>query len=161
MPLALFFVEPMASKSFQPTIVPELRSPYDEVNGLVYFARMLSKIRLHAAGKLPQEYHKHLGDGFDGRCIRFLGVDYEALRAETLKGEKSDAALLDWCFQNGRHPNDEEIEVWSGFLMKRGWRDTGREALERRLKEAGLPEDGALQTMFDFIDADEGRSPRF
>ena len=29
------------------------RSAYDRVGGLVYFARMLDKIRLFAAGKLP------------------------------------------------------------------------------------------------------------
>ena len=34
-----------------PTIIPGLRSPFDQINGLVYFGRMLDKIRLHAAGK--------------------------------------------------------------------------------------------------------------
>jgi len=32
-----------------PTIIPGLRSPSDQVNGLVYFGRMLDKIRLAAA----------------------------------------------------------------------------------------------------------------
>src|SRR4051812_49117116 len=36
-----------------PTIIPGLRSPSDQVNGLVYFGRMLDKIRLAAAGSLP------------------------------------------------------------------------------------------------------------
>jgi len=36
--------------------IPELRSPYDKVDGLVYFGRMIDKIRLHTAGKLPAEY---------------------------------------------------------------------------------------------------------
>jgi gluconokinase len=34
-----------------PTIIPGLRSPFDQVKGLVYFGRMLDKIRLAAAGK--------------------------------------------------------------------------------------------------------------
>ncbi len=38
------------------------RSPYDSIRGLVYFPRMLDKIRIHAAGKLPEVYHEHLGD---------------------------------------------------------------------------------------------------
>ncbi len=146
--------------SFEPTIVPGLLSPYVEVRGLVYFARMLSKIRLHARGELPQAYHENLGGGFDGRCVRFLGIDFEALKQEVLKGEASDETLLDWCFRKGRKPSEEEIEIWNGFLSKRGWRDAGSEILSRRLREAGLPEDGSIPTMFDFIDADEGRPPR-
>jgi len=150
----------MSSKPFQPTVVPGLRSPYDEVSGLVYFARMISKIRLQAAGSLPAEYVPNLGKGFDARCALFLGVDYEALKAEVLRGGKSDEALLEWCFENGKRRSEEEIEVWNAFLSKRGWRDAVREVLERRLKETGLPLDGTVQTMFDFIEVDEGRSPR-
>ena len=37
-----------------PTIIPGLRSPSAQVKGLVYFGRMLDKIRLNAAGKLPE-----------------------------------------------------------------------------------------------------------
>ena len=33
------------------------RSPYDMVGGVIYFARMLDKIRLHASGLLPEAYH--------------------------------------------------------------------------------------------------------
>ena len=47
--------------------VPGLRSPYLKVGRLVYFGRMLDKIRLHAAGKLPEaDYGANLGKGFDG-----------------------------------------------------------------------------------------------
>ena len=51
------------------------RSPYDLTGGLVYFARMLHKIRLHNAKQLPTDYHEHLGKGMDGRCCRFLGIE--------------------------------------------------------------------------------------
>jgi gluconokinase len=135
------------------------RSPYDEVNGLVYFARMLDKIRLHAAGELPEAYHPHLGEGFDGRCLRFLGVEYAPLRERVLAGA-TDEEMLAWCFQHGRRPTEEEIEVWSDFMRKRGWRDEARERVLFRLKEAGL-EHRAKEavTMFDFIDIDEDRTP--
>ena len=39
-----------------PTLIPALRSPSDQVNGLVYFGRMLDQIRLAAAGKLHDEH---------------------------------------------------------------------------------------------------------
>jgi gluconokinase len=135
------------------------RSPYDAIRGLVYFSRMLDKIRLHAAGKLPPAYQEHLGDGFDGRCVRFLGVTYEDVKQHVLAGE-SDEAVLDWCLAHGRKVNEEEIEVWSGFMSKRGWRDEASERIAFRLKEAGMEErDEEVVTMFDFIDIDEDRTP--
>jgi len=148
------------STSFQPTPVPGLPSPYDEVGGLVYFARMVAKIRLRAEGKLPEAYYPNLGEGFDARCVCFLNIGYNALKAEVLRGGRSDEELLEWCFYNGRRPSPEEIEVWNGFLMKRGWRDATGGILAKRLREAGLPEDGSIPTMFDFIDVDEGRPLR-
>lgn len=98
------------------------RSAYDQVGGIVYFARMLDKIRLQAAARLPSDYHKNLSVGFDGRCSRFLGVDYAALRERVLQGG-TDEQILQWCFANGRQANAEEILVWNSFMRKRGWRD--------------------------------------
>jgi len=40
--------------------IPELRSPYEKVGGIVYFGRMIDKIRLHEAGQLPPEYIEYL-----------------------------------------------------------------------------------------------------
>jgi len=135
------------------------RTPYDAVKGLVYFPRMLDKIRLHAAGKLPKAYHEFLGDGFDGRCCRFLKIDYGALKKKVLEGG-TDEQILDWALATGWHADEEAIEVWSGFMAKRGWRDEARERIDFRLKEAGLESRAAQAvTMFDFIDIDEGRTP--
>jgi gluconokinase len=135
------------------------RSPYDAINGLVYFPRMLDKIRINAAGELPAAYLPHVGSGFDGRCLNLLGVKYEDVKKLVLAGE-SDEKVLAWCLDNGRKPTEEDIEVWSGFMMKRGWRDDASERVVFRLKEAGLEHRaGEAVTMFDFIDIDEGRTP--
>jgi hypothetical protein len=143
-----------------PTLIPGLRSPFEQIQGLVYFGRMLDKIRLAAAGKLPEGWHSMRGTAmkgsFDWRCCQFLKIDYAALEAETLKGGKSDLELLEWVFQQGRRPDDQEIEVWNAFMTKRGWRDAGSQRLNERLAEIGLPP-GTVQTMFEFIDLDEGR----
>ncbi len=142
-----------------PTIIPGLRSPTQQVNGLVYFGRMLDKIRLHAQGKLPEGWQSMRGisspNTFDARCCRFLGIDYAALEAATLKGG-ADEELLAWAFKNGRKPADEDIEVWNAFMTKRGWRDSGTQRLQERLAEIGLPP-GTVETMFEYIDLDEGR----
>jgi gluconokinase len=142
-----------------PTIIPGLRSPFDQVKGIVYFGRMLDKIRLSAAGKLPEGWQPMRGTTvkgtFDARCCSFLHIDYAALEAETLKGG-SDEELLAWAFAHGRQPSEDEIEVWNAFMTKRGWRDAGTQRLNERLAEIGLPQ-GTVQTMFEFIDLDEGR----
>jgi hypothetical protein len=52
------------------------RSPFDQVGGIVYFARMLDKIRLSVSGRLRHDFRKNIGIGFDGRCTRYLHVDY-------------------------------------------------------------------------------------
>jgi hypothetical protein len=142
-----------------PTIIPGLRSPFDQIKGLVYFGRMLDKIRLAAAGKLPAAWEAARGTkmatSFDARCCKFLHLDYAALEKEALKGG-TDEELLAWAFKNGRQPSEEEIEIWNSFMTKRGWRDAGTQRLNERLAEIGLPP-GTVETMFDFIDLDEGR----
>jgi gluconokinase len=142
-----------------PTIIPGLRSPSETVGGIVYFGRMLDKIRLHEEGNLPEDWATMVGDShagsFDSRCCAFLHIDYADLRNETLKGGGDDA-VLEWAFSHGRRPSVDEIEVWNGFMTKRGWRDSASQRLKERLKEIGL-EPGTVDTMFEFIDLDEGR----
>ena len=151
----------------QPTLIPGLPSPHETVGGLVHFPRMVAKIALHAAGKLPEGWVPSLGWGkkvragisFDSYCLRFLGIDYEALQTEVLTGNNDPAALLAWAYEVGTKPTEEEITVWNAYMRKRCWRDRHQERLVLRLQEAGLPGDAA-RTMFDFIDLDEGRAIR-
>jgi gluconokinase len=122
---------------------------------------MIDKIRLHHAGKLPAEYVSNLGGGFDGRCVHFLRISYRNLvdRVTSTPGA-SDEELLAWALRNGRHPDDDEIEVWNEFMRKRGWKDEGTPTLARRLKEIHCEDRTDIQTSFDFIELDEGRDPR-
>ena len=135
---------------------------YIETKGLIYFARMLDKIRLKAAGKLPSDYFTGVEDPthFDARCTRFLGVNYDELVDRTLKGG-SDEEILEWCFAHGRRPSDEEISVWNAFLRKRGWRDDASEELAESKKEARFGDRDDIQTWVDLHDAEEGRKPTF
>lgn len=139
--------------------VPGLRSPYVKVGRLVYFGRMLDKIRLHAAGQLPlADYGANLGKGFDSRCCSFLRVNYDELKSRVLAGGLSDEQFLAWCHEKGGARADEECEVWNGFMTKRGWRDAGAETLAKRIKESAL-EGAPIMSMFDYLDFDEGRDP--
>ena len=136
--------------------VPNLRSPYAQVSGLYYFPRMLDKIRLQAAGQLPQEYHANLGGGFDARAISFLWIDYPAL-VERVKTGGTDEEILGWAVAQGRQPSPEEIEIWNDFMRKRGWNDESSDRLAMRKRESNLQNRTDVQTFFDYIDADEGR----
>lgn len=137
--------------------VEGLRSCWDKVGGLFYFGRMLDKIRLHAEGRLPEEYFEQKGDGFDGRTVRYLHVDYDDLCAQVLAGASDDEAL-EWCQTNGRRLTDEEILIYNSFMSKRGWRDDETdEYIPAMKREYGFADDESIVTDFDVIDADEGR----
>lgn len=126
------------------------------VEGLVYFGRMVDKIRLAKAGKLPSDYRENLGQGFDKACCDFLGVSYEALQERVHEGG-ADAEILEWCGQRGKTRDAGERGIWSAYLEKRGWRDEISDRLVFRKKEAGWEGRNEIQTFFDYIDADEGR----
>src|SRR5438094_9947774 len=134
---------------------------YQETKGLIYFARMLDKIRLNAAGKLAPGYFCGVEDPtfFDARCTRFLGVNYDELVERTLQGG-SDEEILEWCFARGCRPNEEEIEIWNAFLAKRGWRDEASADLAAAKERSGLGGRDDIQTWLDVHAVEEGRTPR-
>ena len=140
----------------------ELRSPADTVGGVVYFARLLSKIRLQQAGRCPDDLKENLGLGFDAKCVRFLRVPYQALcdRVQETAGKASDEELLEWCYAHGRRPEEDDIEIWNTHMRKHGWKDKATPILERRKRESGLEGRDDLETMFQYIDADESRPIR-
>ena len=137
------------------------RSAYALTGGLVYFARMLDKIRLHAAGRLRADYQANLGGGFDARCCRLLGVSYPALCEHTLAGG-DDEELLRWCYEHGTRLGAEQILIWNKFMTKRGWRDEddgSTRELEAYKTASGLAHRTDLLTFFDYYEVDEGRRP--
>ena len=141
--------------------VPGLRSVYAKVGRFIYFGRMLDKIRLHAAGKLPADYIANLGDGqanvLDGRCCRFLGVSYADLKARTLQGG-TDEEILAWAEARGTTRTDEECHMWNRFILKLGWRDERSHVLPQRIADSGLT-GKPIDTIIDHIEYDEGRDP--
>ena len=123
---------------------------------MIYFARMLDKIRLHAAGNLREDFCDNLGSGFDSRCVNFLRVDYQALVTRVLQGG-SDEEILNWCFESGRKLSEGDIFIWNQYLSKVGWNDSLSETLIRRKKESGLEGRDEIQTMLEYFEYDEGR----
>lgn len=138
------------------TPIPDLRSPHDKVDGLYYLGRMIDKIRLRQAGKLPADYVQNLGIGFDERCVHFLRISYRELVDLVAEG-RTDEELLSWTRNEGKWPDDGEMEIWNEFMRKRGWNDDGTPTLDKRKADSGFTDRADIQTAFQYIDADEGR----
>jgi hypothetical protein len=133
------------------------KSAYDTIGGMSYFPRMLDKIRLHAKGELPPDYHSNLGKGADGWCTAYLKVSYEALKERVLEGG-TDEDILAWCFETGRKLEEVDLFIWNLFAKKLGWNDVVSPYLKKLKRSSGLAERDDIVTMFDYFDADEGRS---
>jgi hypothetical protein len=137
-------------------------SDYVETFGIVFFARMLDKVRLNAKGLLPDGYNLGFSDptSFDARFCRFWEIDYDQLAARTLQGGTNEE-LLEWCFQGKKFPNEDQILIWNSFIIKRGWRDDGAPGLIDEKELFGFTMRDDIQTYVDLHDADEGRALRF
>jgi len=135
------------------------KSPNDKIGGMMWFPRMLDKIRLHVRGELHPDYHPNLGRGvaMDGRCLNFLRVGFEDLKRRVEQGG-TDEEILDWCYQTGRRLNEGDLEVWNGFVSKFGWKDHATAFLEKRKAESGISHRADIETIPRLIDLDEGRS---
>ena len=136
--------------------IPGLRAADEMVGGIVHFGRMLDKIRLDAAGTLPEGYF--LGDEdstwWDSRCCRFLKVDYHEL-ADVVRDGAEDEDVLEWCFKQGRTPGPEEIQFWNTFILKRGWRDESTPGLQADKEASGLGDRDDILTYVDLFKAEE------
>ncbi len=133
--------------------VPGLRHSAEELGGLVFFGRMLDKMRLRSQGKLPPDYKT---TGTDQRVCRFLRVDYAQLQEFVLAGA-TDQEALEWCFQHGRKPEAEDLFIFNAFLSKRGWRDNQSGELAQMKQARGFAHRDDIKTFFDFHWADENK----
>ncbi|MDX2110744.1 MAG: DUF5069 domain-containing protein [Verrucomicrobiota bacterium] len=131
-------------------------SAFQETNGMIYFARMVDKIRKHARGELREDFTDNLGKGFDARCVNFLRVSYDALTKRVLEGG-ADTEILQWCFANGRELSEGDIFIYNAFMRKAGIADGVTELVARRKKESGLEHRNDIQTMLEYFEVDEGR----
>ena len=134
------------------------KSPKEMTKGLMYFPRMIDKIRLHLRGKLHEDYQPNFGtpQTADSALCNFLRIHHRDLIKRVQEGG-TDEDILAWCFEKGRKPNEGDIFVWNNFISKLGWRDPVTPRLEQRKKEMGIADREDIQCIPDLIDFDEGR----
>ena len=73
----------------RPTVVP--RSPYEKIAGIYHLARLIDKVRLCTAGKLPG--YNYLTVGFDKMLLEFLCVDAHSFEKAVLAASTDDEVL--------------------------------------------------------------------
>ncbi len=140
-------------------MISPLRSPRETLGGYVILPRLIDKVRLHARGKLPPEYHPQLlapEPALDGRFLAFTGLDAGRLRAAIL-ASRDDAAALSWVEHHGTPRTDAEKMAWAGAIdaYRPDPERAGRRAQNYPTVAARF-DVGAL-SVFDLIDFDEGR----
>ncbi len=93
-----------------------LRSPRETLAGYAFLPRLIDKVRLHARGILPEDYHPNLlaktDRTFDGRFLLFAGIDPEELR-EAILSSSDDEAVGTWVQRMAEPRSQEEIRAWS------------------------------------------------
>jgi len=137
------------------TIYP--RSPYEVMDGWVHLPRLVDKIRLHEAGQLPDDYQpNYLHKGFDLAWFKASGVESGTL-VGIVQNSITDGQVSDWVKANV-NASDEAKAALRGKLLSYGTEGALLELLIKRKAESGLQDRDDIRCMFDYIDADEGRS---
>jgi hypothetical protein len=139
-----------------------LRSPHDmNAGGLHHLGRMLDKMRLKLAGKLPEDFQRNYGlsFGLDGQLCGFLGIKFEDIEARVAQGG-TDAEIAEWIFAGAWRPSRAQTHVWNEYIRKLGWRDRGAAVIAKVKAKEGLMARDDIQTIFDGIEALEADSHR-
>ena len=138
----------------EPVIYP--RSPKESMAGWVYLPRVIDKIRLHLAGKLPADYQANFAQkGFDAQWLTAAGLD-AATFLGVVKGTLTDGEVCDWV---GRHVNPGKQDGFNQWVRSYGTEaDPEIQArLKLRKEQSGLSHRDDIRTFADYIDADEKR----
>lgn len=139
--------------------VEGLRSPYEKnAGGLHHLGRMLDKMRLKLAGRLPPDFERNYGlsFGLDGILCGFLNVKFEDIEARVTQGGP-DAEIAEWIFARGLRPSKTQAVVWNEYIRKLGWNDRGSAVLAKAKVEGGYADRHDVVTIFDGIEVSEDR----
>ena len=130
------------------------------MDGWVHLPRLIDKIRLHIAGKLPADYQENLlKKGFDAFWLTSAGVREEEF-VDVVKASITDGEVYDWVRTHVKKSEDEK-RAFKEFVFNRGNdSDESRARLALRKKEIGATHRDDIKCFVDFIDLDEGRIAR-
>ncbi len=123
------------------SIIPLISSDLAGPLGAIHLPRLWAKLRLSAAGQLPDGYSE-CGGGFDQMALDGLKVDRDAAVA-FVKGDKPTYAQFEAWVLKQRDGNIPAAEIEASNAAIRGYNhddDTRGEILS----EAGIKDDGSV-----------------
>jgi len=127
------------------------------MDGWVHLPRLVDKIRLHEAGQLHEDYlQNYLHQGFDLAWFQASGIDPDTLIG-VVKKSITDGQISDWVRTHVKAA-DEVKAALKGDLLRYGTEGTLLELLARLKASSGLKGRDDIRCLFDYIDAEEGRS---
>ena len=138
-----------------------IRSPYDQLAGCTWLARIVDKVQRDQEGTLSGEYREYLCNprAMDGLFLHFFDIAPDEF-VNNVRQHSTDEDLERWFL--GLHGvTPETISQWNDFAVPLGSDGThSRSKFEAALKTiySGC-DDPAVQTFYDIIDWDEGRFP--
>jgi hypothetical protein len=119
----------------------QLHRPSDQLAGVCWLPRFIDKARAFLSGTLPNEYRERFGSsrGIDGAFLKTFGFRKEAF-IDAVRASRGD---------------DERVGGW--FLAQRPEHEVVKKMFE--IKYPGAPYTG-VESVFEVIEADEGRAPK-
>ena len=133
------------------------RSPREIMCGWSYLPRFVDKVRLHLAGKLPEDYQPNFCKGFDNLWLECAGVKAEEF-IEMVKNTITDGQVCDWVRENVKKSEEDKIAHRERLLAHPKPEDAENQArLKMRKEQAGLAHRDDIKKFVDMIDADEKR----
>ena len=132
-----------------------LRSPREKIAGWAHLARFIDKVRLHQAGKLPEDYQANFCKGFDGYWLEGSGVNKDSF-FEVVRKSKTDSEIEQWVKVNIRKTS-AEVDACNRKILNRGNNDDVAQRFQEMKIKAGFAGRDDVRSFADLIDADEGR----
>lgn len=133
------------------------RSSHEKMDGWIHLPRYVDKIRLHLAGKLPADYQRNFGRGFDGMWLTAAGLTHEQM-IEVVKKTVTDGEVCDWVRHQVKRSAAEKQAFAEDLINRPRPDDTaGQERFKQRKAEFGLAHRDDVKLFVDLNDADEKR----
>lgn len=141
----------------RPTVVP--RSPYEKIAGIYHLARLIDKVRLCTAGKLPG--YNYLTVGFDKMLLEFLCVAAHSFEKAVLAASTDDEVLA-WLKNKlgPSFPTTHAVTDFNDRLSRRRPDNPDKQAKFNDTVAKFSPTCRRPETYFDLIDLEEGRVER-
>jgi rhodanese-related sulfurtransferase len=141
----------------RPSVVP--RSPFDKIAGIYHLARLIDKVRLYPAGKLPG--YNYLTIGFDKMLLEFLCVDPYAFE-KAVQAAQTDDEVLSWLKNKlgPSFPTSHAISDFNDRISRRRPDNADKQAKFSDTVAKYPPTCRRPETYFDLIDLEEGRVER-